>query len=187
MGDQAAKQSGSSHTWTVTTATLAEALDLAEEDLDGLDLTGSLQLDTKGSCDVKGNLVLDLLGDGSQVLTGSLDLTGTTSSSKGSFSLGLKSTETPEEQFALSLSCTQTAKAAATLPGLYPAPRGRGCGFHPINPDRPRRIERKFGYYGSQTSKKTGWTIVGCGCVFIILTKVGLAWPWWPWGWSWAS
>lgn len=123
MGDQAAKQSGSSHTWTVTTATLAEALDLAEEDLDGLDLTGSLQLDTKGSCAVKGNLVLDLLGDGSQVLTGSLDLTGTTSSSKGSFSLGLKSTETPEEQFALSLSCTQTAKAAATLPA-FTLPQG---------------------------------------------------------------
>lgn len=123
MGDQAAKQSGSSHTWTVTTATLAEALDLAEEDLDGLDLTGSLQLDTKGNCAVKGNLVLDLLGDGSQVFTGSLDLTGTTSSSKGSFSLGLKSTETPEEQFALSLSCTQTAKAAATLPA-FTLPQG---------------------------------------------------------------
>lgn len=123
MGDQAAKQSGSSHTWTVTTATLAEALNLDAEDLEGLDLTGSLQLDTKGSCAMKGNLALDLLGDGSLVLTGSLDLTGTTSSSKGSFSLGLKSAETPEAQFALSLSYTQTAKAAATLPA-FTLPQG---------------------------------------------------------------
>ena len=72
---------------------------------------------------MKGNLALDLLGDGSLVLNGSLDLTGTTSSSKGSFSLGLKSAETPEAQFALSLSYTQTAKAAATLPA-FTLPQG---------------------------------------------------------------
>lgn len=123
LGDQSAEQTGSSATWTMTTEKLAGLMELMPEELDGFDLTGSLRLDDRGSCAMKGQMTLDGLGDGSQTFTGSLDLTGDTSSSKLTLALGLKSPDAPGEQFDLSLSCTQRVKTAATLPA-FTLPQG---------------------------------------------------------------